>query len=230
MVTGKPPVSPPSVDQGWVFWGIIGAIAFIALISQCSGDPSQSNLTELMNESNAEMGNAIAAQAPAPAEPLSETSVRRGISHLRLAVRAEGFSGGMVYSQNCYDALAREFTWAKLDQCGGADMLAARSIDNVDTSELSSEAGYFESEAAAGRYLAAATGAGEPAAEADTRLSKLQSRAARERLVGPQPTPAQNRNEADVEDDPSPLETNDTLDQDWIDEAINSDRGADEGG
>lgn len=190
MVTGKPPTSPPPADQGWILWGIIGAVVLVVFIGQCSGDSSQSILTELMNESNAEMGNAIAAQASAPVEPLSETGVGRGMSHLRLAVRAEGFSGAMVYSQNCYDALAREFTWAKLDQCGGADMLAVRSIENADTSELGSEAGYFESEAAAGRYLAAATGAGEPAADADTRLNQLQSRAARERPLGSPPTPA----------------------------------------
>jgi hypothetical protein len=47
--------------------------------------------------------------------------------------------------------------------------------------KLSSEAAYFQSEAAAGRYLAAATSAGQPSADADQCLSELQARAARER-------------------------------------------------
>jgi hypothetical protein len=132
-----------------------------------------------MNTANSEMSNAISAQAPAPVEPLNKASVRRGIAQMRLAVGAESFSGAMVYSQNCYDALAREFSWAKLDQCGAADMFAVRSMESAETGELNSEAGYFQSEAAAGRYLAAATGAGEPAAKADLRLSELQVRAAK---------------------------------------------------
>lgn len=160
---------------------VAGIIAFILLVGQCSENSGTSDVSALMNASNAEMGNAIAAQGPPPVQPLSEVNVRKGLSHLRLAVSAEGFSGAMIYSQNCYDALTREFTWAKLDQCGGADMLAVRSIEDIDASELSSEAAYFQSEAAAGRYLAAATGAGQPPAEADTRLSQLESRAAKAR-------------------------------------------------
>jgi hypothetical protein len=164
---------------GWLVLG--GVIAFILLVGQCSDNSETSDHSALMNASNAEMGNAIAAQGPPPIQPLSEVSVGRGISHLRLAVSAEGFSGAMIYSQNCYDALTRKFSWAKLDQCGGADMLAVRSIENIDTAEFSSESAYFQSEAAAGRYLAAATGAGQPPTEADTRLSQLETRAARAR-------------------------------------------------
>lgn len=223
MVTVKPPATPSSTGQGWAL-GIIGTVVLVILVGQCADDSSQSNLTALMNQSNAEMGNAIAAQAPAPAEPLSETSMVRGISHLRLAVRAEGYSGAMVYSQNCYDALARKFSWAKLDQCGAADMLAVRSIDSADISGLSSEAGYFESEAAAGRYLAAATGAGEPPGEADTRLSQLQSRLARERLAGV-PAPVPKQDDAVIDGDPTRPEAKDTLDQNWIDNAIDAPDG-----
>lgn len=179
---------------------VVGAlIGLILLIGKCAGDSTESNVMELMNASNAEMGNAIAAQGPPPAEPLNAASSRRGVAHLRLAVGAESFSGAMVYSQNCYDALSRQFTWAKLDQCGAADMLAVRSIESADTSELTSEEAYFQSEAAAGRYLAAATGAGEPAPEADTRLSELQRRAALERMVGqpPAPEPAEPESASD---------------------------------
>lgn len=169
---------------------IVGVIFLVALAGRCSGDSGGSNVSALMNASNAEMSNAIAAQAPPPAEPLSIASANRGAAHLRLAVGAEGLSGAMVYSQNCYDALSRDFSWAKLDQCGGADMLAVRSIESADTAALTGEAAYFESEAAAGRYLAAATGAGLPAPEADARLGQLQHRAARGRIAGQRPAPA----------------------------------------
>jgi hypothetical protein len=90
----------------------------------------------------------------------------------------------MVYSQNCYDALGRAFTWRKLDRCGGFDMLAVRAIDDA-AAPPAGERDYFQSEAAAGRYLAAATSAGEPAEEADLRLSQLQARTARESAPAP---------------------------------------------
>jgi hypothetical protein len=200
---------------------VVGAlIGLILLIGKCAGDSTESNVMELMNASNAEMGNAIAAQEPPPAEPLNAASVRRGVAHLRLAVGAESFSGAMVYSQNCYDALSRQFTWAKLDQCGAADMLAARSIESVETSELTSEEAYFRSEAAAGRYLAAATGAGQPAPEADTRLSELQRRAARERLVGPPPAAPAASTEAESEDDESAANTVADTVAEWLDNVL----------
>jgi len=190
MAPPKPRATQPG-NSGWTLAAVIGVILLgIYGISQCSGDTSGSNVTDMMNAANADMGNAIAAQTPPPVEPLNAASVSRGTSHLRLAFSAEGFSGAMVYSQNCYDALTRTFTWAKLDQCGGFDMLAVRSIEGADTAALNSEQAYFQSEAAAGRYLAAATGAGQPATEADTRLSQLQRRAARGRTVGRRPPSA----------------------------------------
>ncbi|MFS2109976.1 hypothetical protein ACCC88_09835 [Sphingomonas sp. Sphisp140] len=91
-------------------------------------------------------------------------------------MQAEGLSGAMIYSQNCYDALSRAFSWAKLDVCGGFDMLAVKAADNAETEGLSAEVEYFASEAAAGRYLAVATKAGEAAEDADKRLEALQRR------------------------------------------------------
>ena len=84
----------------------------------------------------------------------------------------------MIYSQNCYDALGRAFSWAKPDLCGGVDMLAVNAADAADTEGLSTEVEYFGSEAAAGRYLAVAIKAGEEAGEADKRLDALQRRTA----------------------------------------------------
>lgn len=196
----SPKSSAKQANDGCIVWAVIGGILLLLyLISRCSPDTADTNGIEAMNAANAEMGNAIAAQSPPPPEPLNAASVSRGVAQLRLAAGAEGFSGAMIYSQNCYDALSREFTWARLDQCGAADMLAARSIDSADTVALVSEPTYFQSESAAARYLVAATGAGQPAPEADTRLSQLQGRVARERLAARRPPrPANDGADSDL--------------------------------
>lgn len=168
---------------------IIGAIA----VSRCSSSADTANNSAAADLMNDALSNGIEAQSPPPVEPLAPASVTRGVSHLRLAMSAEGIPGAMIYSQNCYDALSRRFAWSKLDLCGAFDMLAVRSVASSDASNLSSEATYFESETAAGRYLAAATGAGLEAGVADARLDNLQSRIARlavpaRRAAPPAPT------------------------------------------
>jgi hypothetical protein len=195
MVTPKPPAfRPPNVETvaatgnnrlGWAF--AIGVIALIFVIGQCSSRNNSPANSSADTNYTAAMSNAVAAQTPPPPQPLSAASVTRGITHLRTAFSAEGFPGAMVYSQNCYDALAHQFSWAKLDQCGAFDALAARSIADADMAGLDNEADWFQSETAAGRFLAAATGAGENADEADRRFSDVQARVARSRLVGRRP-------------------------------------------
>jgi len=159
-------------------------------IGRCSTPNTRANNSAAAANYAAALGNTVAAQGPPPVEPLSAASVTRGISHLRAAFGAEGFSGAMVYSQNCYDALAHHFSWSKLDQCGAFDALAARSTADADMTGLENEASWFQSETAAGRYLAAATGAGEPADEADRRFSDIQTRAGRSRTVGRRVAPS----------------------------------------
>ena len=192
----RPPATPAAQNSdAWLGCGLVAALILgVGAISKCSGAPTPGNAAA--NFIDGSVSNGIAAQAPPPVEPLNAAAITRGTGHLRLAVTAEGFSGAMIYSQNCYDSLAHRFAWAKLDTCGAFDMLAVRSIAGADTANLISEPGYFQSEAAAGRYLAAATAAREPATEADTRLSQLQSRTARAATVGrraaPTPTPEAN--------------------------------------
>jgi hypothetical protein len=185
-------------DNGCALAVVIGMIVLLILaVGRCSGNRADGNsASTAYNSANADMSNAIAAQTPPPVEQLNAAGITRGTAHLRTAVTAEGFSGAMIYSQNCYDALTRTFTWAKLDTCGAFDMLAVRSIASADTSALASETAWFQSEAAAGRYLAAATGAGQPGAEADTRLSQLQARVARARAPS-RPVPAAANDDAD---------------------------------
>jgi hypothetical protein len=159
-------------------------------------------------ESNISAG--VAAQTPPSVQPLKAASVTRGIAHFKLAYRAEGFPGAMIYSQNCYDSLTHKFSWAKLDTCGAFDMLAARAILESESGS-GSETDYFQSEAAAGRFLAAATGGGEESSEADTRLSQLQDKAAKT----PSPLPAK------VAAEPAPPDRN-SGDEDAPDPAIDN--------
>jgi hypothetical protein len=195
MVTPKPPTfRPPSVEtrptsaDARLGWGVvIGIIFIIAVIGQCSSRNNGTDNSATPANFATDVSNAVAAQGPPPApEPLNAASISRGASHLRTAFAAEGFSGAMIYSQNCYDALARQFAWAKLDQCGAFDALTARSIADAgaEMTGLDNETTWFQSETVAQRYLAAATGAGQPAADADHRLSDLQSRVAHSRTVG----------------------------------------------
>lgn len=128
---------------------------------------------------------------PSPAAvtiaPLSAASVRKARQHLAVVLKAEGLSGAMIYSQNCYDALTRSFSWSQLDQCGGFDLLAVAAADTTAASGLAAETEYFGAEAAAGRYLALATKAGQAAEEADKRLEALQHIAG---TVAPPPGPS----------------------------------------
>lgn len=168
---------------------VIGGLIVVAVIvGQCSSRRDSSTQAARMVDTN--MGASIAAQSPPPAPASLDTvSVNRGVAHMRLAFGAEGFSGAMIYSQNCYDALGRQFSWAQLDRCGAFDVLAARSIEATEPADLTTETDYFQSEAVAGRYLAAATGAGQEAGAADNRLANLQRLVGSRRLVGAPSTP-----------------------------------------
>lgn len=165
--------TPPSTQNGlgtWLGIGII-VIILIAAASQCSTKTqTPAQLAAAQFAQNTSQG--IAAQTADPVEPMNRANIRQGLADMRAAINAEGISGAMIYSQNCYEGLSRKFTWARLDICGAADMLAVQSVDETDSGR-SSEIGYFESEAAAGRYLAAATSAGQDASEADLRLETL---------------------------------------------------------
>lgn len=220
MVTPLRPRSIPATQKavqpnndGCAALGVIIAIVVVVMAAgRCSSDTDNANSSAAANLMNDALSNGIEAQSPPPPEPLAAASITRGVAHLRLAVAAEGFPGAMIYSQNCYDALSRQFSWTKLDLCGGFDMLAVRSAASLEMSGLSSEAAYFESETAAARYLAAATGAGLETGAADARLSELQSRVAR------LPVPAPRRR------DPPPATGagNDNLDTNEILEAVNA--------
>jgi hypothetical protein len=196
----------------------------IILAGQCSsnGGDTAARDSGLMD---ANISAAVEAQGTPPVvAPLSSAGVTRGTSHLRLAFEAEGFPGAMIYSQNCYDALSRKFSWEKLDSCGAFDMLAVPAVIDADITGLQREPAYFESEAAAGRYLAAATGAGEEAPRADQRLADIQAKVARLRPLI-EASPAED-DEANAVDEPANSAAADVAARgSWLDAVVN---GADD--
>ncbi|WP_148276592.1 hypothetical protein [Sphingobium sp. SYK-6] len=184
---------PHGTQNGLGAWLGLGAIVIIlvAVASQCSTEtqtPAQLAAAEFAQNTS----QGIAAQTADPIEPMNRASLRQGLADMRAAIKAEGISGAMIYSQNCYEGLSRKFTWVRMDVCGAADMLAVQAVDVADSIRLS-EIGYFESEVAAGRYLAAATSAGQDASEADQRLEKLKAQT-RDRVeaIDPQQSSAEN--------------------------------------
>jgi hypothetical protein len=191
------PAAPPTSSNAGCIWLAVAAIAVACFaIGKCSSPDTgktASNASVPVNEAQQAIGNAIAAQQPAPVVPLSKASVSHGIAYLRLASGAEGLAGEMIYSQNCYDALSRHFSWAKLDVCGAFDADAAQSLGDSDATGYEKETAWFQSETAAGRYLKAATAAGEDADEADTRLSDLQAVVSRGQHGSTTAIPADNR-------------------------------------
>jgi len=207
MVKPPTPTKAPASNNEGCTTGIVIALIIAAVlgISKCSSSTGSSNDANSSAAAVAQnLSAAVAAQSPPPVEPLNASSVSRGIAHLRLAQRAEGFSGAMIYSQNCYDALSRKFSWAKLDTCGAFDTLTVRSLPDADVSGLDKEVAYFEAETAAGRYLAAVTGAGESAEDADKRLSQLQARIAKAPAWTKPPPLTTSHDEADEPDTDEP--------------------------
>ncbi|MDV3455837.1 hypothetical protein RZN05_02485 [Sphingomonas sp. HF-S4] len=171
--------------SGWVAAAIVLGLLFA--IGMCSSRSTDKTAQSFASPTLTNQIETMPVPAPAPIAALSLASVRKGRQHLTMVLGAEGLSGAMIYSQNCYDALSRNFSWVRLDLCGGFDMLAVAAVDTAATEGLTGEVAYFGSEAAAGRYLALATKAGQEAGEADLRLEALQARA---RAVAPKPTPS----------------------------------------
>lgn len=192
----------PSSNGGFkVLGAILAAFFFIAWIGNSnSGETAPEEDVPAWNPAPA----LVATDTPAPAvvDPLSTTSARRAEAHLQAATNLEGLAGGRIYSENCYAALTRSFSWAKLDQCGGFDIGAVHLADG-GTDGSAADVAYFGSEAAATRYLQAAVSAGAAPELGDERLASLQ--AAMVRLRGKaRPTPALEEASATKE----PLEGN----------------------
>jgi hypothetical protein len=167
----------PSKQGAGCAWAVVGIVVLVVILSRCTpaNTPGGNSTDNMTTNTQAALSSAITAQTPPPEEPLSKGAVKSGFARIKSAMTAEGLAGEMIYSQNCYDALSRKFSWSKLDECGAADMEAVQLLGDGDTTGFEKEAAWFDSEAAAGRYLKAAAAAGESADAADTRLSDLQA-------------------------------------------------------
>jgi hypothetical protein len=104
---------------------------------------------------------------------LDASAVNRGASQLKIVASLDLPGSRQIFSQNCYDALSKTFDWHQLDRCGGFDALAVRWVETRAISE--GELEYFQSEAAATRFLSAATANGLVAGEADMRWADLEA-------------------------------------------------------
>lgn len=178
----------------------------IARCSPSGGGPDAEVGAAAVNAQTAIVA-AVDAQSPPAPRKLSRTAVSQGLRHVPLA-RREGPAGEMIYSQNCYNALGRKFSWSKLDACGAFDAEAALAVEDAEgASDQPTEAAWFQSEAAAGRFLKAAVAAGQRADEADVRWSDLQAK------VASRHRPARLRPDTppDPPADEAPIETDDVL-------------------
>jgi hypothetical protein len=151
------------------------------------------------------------AAAPAAPMPLDSSAAQRGYAQFR-AVSALGADGSaQIYSRNCYDALGKSFDWHQLDRCGGFDALASRWTDEsegVDSGAMS----YFQSEAAATRFLQVATANGLPATDADERWARIQAMAQKTRPASaPRPAVEAVDNDSDTETVPDSQSELDSL-------------------
>lgn len=192
-------MTAPSTEESSVFGYVIMGLIVVLFVgaSSCSkgDDQSSSWATDGNYEQTAEnLEAATEATAPLPMDP---SAVRRGASQLKLIASLDLPGSSQIFSQNCYDALAKAFDWHQLDRCGGFDALAVRWTEQSATVG-ESELEYFQSEAAATRYLTIATTNGLAGSEADIRWSNLESAA--RKLPIPKRTFAAN---ASVDESPS---------------------------
>jgi hypothetical protein len=185
---------------------IVAVLGLLTMVGMCSTPKGDKTARSFASPSLTNQIEAMPTPAPAPISALSAASVRKARQHLTAVVGAEGLSGAMIYSQNCYDALSRAFAWAKLDQCGGFDMLAVEAANAASSEGLEAESAYFEPEAAAGRYLALATKAGEEASEADKRLEALQRQTSAGRAPVSRVQPSEPTEEPSAPDEKVPLD------------------------
>jgi hypothetical protein len=157
--------------------GIAAVVGVILLLGYFAGRERTSSSSEYQSPARP-MSPMTTSNNSAPVEmqyqELQPGSAQRGHAHFRLVTQIEGLTGARIYSENCYAALARNFSWNKLDQCGAADLAASRLAASAFSDASAPDLSHFEPETAAARYLSAATGAGASAEVADQRLSALQ--------------------------------------------------------
>lgn len=184
----------------WLIGGC-GVLVLIGMVSGGSG-PDEALPTEPV------AAFSPAAVAPAPMLPSIDASdVHRADQHAELAIGAEGASGAMVYSVNCWAAVSRSFSLAALDRCGAFDALAGRV--HMDPLELPAEADWFQAAEANHRYSIAATTGGidtTAAAERYGRVLELAELEVLEPRVSSVPSDVEDANNQVLEDIDEPVD------------------------
>lgn len=168
--------APPRETEkgsGWTFGALL--VFVLLLVAYCS--KQQSHVADLNSQADALASDTINVAEPVADEaplPLDRSAMIRGAKQLQLVGALDLPGTRQIFSQNCYDALAKSFDWHQLDRCGEFDAMAVR-LAEVAPNMTKPELDYFQSENAATRYLGAATGHGLIGGDADIRWAALEA-------------------------------------------------------
>jgi hypothetical protein len=174
--------SPQPVNSNG-FGLFVGAVVLFGIIYQCSSSKPTPSPTQ---SSTAPTATTPSIEYP-KVSPLDTLSMRVASSHYRAVFAAAGLPGAVVYSQNCYAAVASAFSWAKLDRCGAFDMMSAEALLQAAQDPSGNATTYFDSETAAARYMAVASKAGDTPDDVDVRVSAFQTHAKAALIVKKKP-------------------------------------------
>jgi hypothetical protein len=195
--------APPENGCGAIGYGLLGLIGLSFAISFCSKQDGGGDTSDASGNYEQAADNLEASAEPTEPLPLDASAVNVGAGQLKLVAALDLPGSRQIFSQNCYDSISKKFDWHQLDRCGGFDALAVRWIETRTVGE--SELEYFQSEAAATRFLSAATANGLAGGEADVRWANLE--ASVRKLALPRPAVVANEDtDADVVMDDEPTE------------------------
>lgn len=172
--------TPASEGGGGALWVIGGVIGLALVASQCSQTPATTSNSQVSSDVSVEASNSTAVEISVPVS-LDQSAIKRGAAQFRLVAATGIDDAAQIYSQNCFDVLEEVFDWHQLDRCGGFDMVAVRWAESDSDASVGAVT-YFGSEAAAGRYLAAATTNGQNPTDADLRFEQLRASAGKQVL------------------------------------------------
>jgi hypothetical protein len=164
--------SPSGGSSAWIWLvAIVGGI--VLLLAQCDKKSND-------NPSIALPANNLPAPpdaAPTPSDPpvtdIAAGDLKLGRVAFGKVTAIDDPASATIYSRNCYAALGETFSWAKLDRCGEFDAIVAEHAMADEYSGSTSDLAYFESEAAAQRYLTAGTGHGGVSSLMDVRWNSV---------------------------------------------------------
>ena len=175
----------PAPDQtkdknlGCIAAALIGLL--VIFLAMYSGKDNSSSTLSSANDIEAMTNNEEAAPETMTPLPLDRSAVRRGAEQMNLVAGLKLSGGAKIFSQNCYEALAKPLDWHELDRCGGFDAVARRWAEESPAA-TPEELDWFQPEIAATRYLSSATSNGLPAGDADLRWAAIE--AASRKLAG----------------------------------------------